>query len=118
MSEHLQVRVKIKGKEVLIDKECVDLVAFFNSIGLTTKHSCQGGAYNNFIIIFNDNVSDEDIKNFQQRYLNEFGHSAGLGKFQKWGRYMSNIFVYNWIYTADKLEYAKRDYFLFKEGIE
>lgn len=100
----------IRGNKVLIDKECVDLVQYFNSIGLDTKYSCSGHGKDTFEIIFEDYITDEQMESFISKYRNKYNHSLFLGKFSKWCRVMSGKMVYNWIYTAKDVRSAKITY--------
>lgn len=71
-------------KNIDIDPLCLPLIEYFNSIGLTTKFSCQGhncSLKNEFTIMFESNVSDEQIFNFILNFKNKYGHSSLKGKF-------------------------------------
>lgn len=113
--KHPTVDIELDGKIIPIDKYCVDLVLFFNKIGLKTRHSCQGDntVYHDFNIIFEKSVTDEDIKNFLAPYLNKFNHSDLMGKFVKWGRYIGGKYCENWMYVAYDYGFATIDYKLF-----
>lgn len=100
----------IRGDKVLIDKDCVDLVKYFNSIGLDTKYSCSGHGEDTFEIVFEDYITDEQMEGFISKYRNKYNHSLFLGKFSKWCRVMSGKMVYNWIYTAKDVRSAKITY--------
>jgi len=86
-----------------IDELCRPMVQFFNGQGLTTKFSCQGhdnSFRNQFDIIFDENVTDDDICNFISKYSNDFDHTPFVGKFTKWIRKVNNIITCNWCYTV------------------
>ena len=74
----------IRGNKVLIDKDCVDLVKYFNNIGLDTKYSCSGHGEDTFEIVFEDYITDEQMEGFISKYRNKYNHSLFLGKFSKW----------------------------------
>lgn len=100
----------IRGNKVLIDKDCVDLVEYFNDIGLDTKYSCSGHGEDTFEIVFEDYIADEQIEAFISKYRNKYNHSLFLGKFSKWCRVMNGELKYNWIYTAKDVRDAKITY--------
>lgn len=100
----------IRGNKVLIDKDCVDLVKYFNNIGLDTKYSCSGHGEDTFEIVFEDYIADEQMESFISKYKNKYNHSLFLGKFSKWCRIMSGKVVYNWIYIVKDVRSAKITY--------
>lgn len=105
------VKLNIRGQEVDIDEKCVDLVNYFNSIGLDTRFCCEGhNEVDTFHIMFEDYISDEKIINFINRYSSKYDHTPFCGRFQKWCRKMSGNIVFNWEYTAKKQEHAIFDY--------
>lgn len=103
--------LNIKGKLIEIDLNCVDMINFFNNENLDTKSCCEGHVIGeNFNIMFENYISDDDIINFIERYSNKFGHSPFYGKFMKWARKCNGIVIYNWMYIADVKTLAKLDY--------
>lgn len=94
---HKQTTINIRGKDVLIDTHCVQLVEFFNSIGLDTKYSCQGDMVNPFYIMFEDYIEDDKIEGFLQRFPNKYGHTNLPANFVKWCRLMNGHIKYNWM---------------------
>lgn len=65
-------KLKIDGSCVEIDDECIDMVEFFNKIGLKTSMCCQGhknvdGGRNSFFITFDKSVSDEQMIAFLKK---------------------------------------------------
>lgn len=118
MSEHKTKTIYIGDKEVEIDIKCVDLVKLFNQEGLMTKHSCQGDAQNDFSIIFDDSVTDNDMITFISKFKNIYGHSPFIGKFSKWCRLINNKLTYNWMYTAKDYNAAHITYMRLKTILE
>lgn len=112
MNEKLVI---LNGKEILIDEECVDLVLYFNDIGLKTFMCCSGHGEQNFRIIFDNLVTDEDIAIFLKDKVNKYNHSMFLGKFVKWARVRSGEIVQNWMYAAETVSFAEVDYRRLKE---
>lgn len=105
------MQLNIKGKLVEIDNNCVPLVKHFNKIGLDTKFCCEGhNKYENFEIMFEDYITDEQMVDFLNQYANKYNHSPFLGKFVKWYRRMSGKIVSNWIYAVDTVKQADIDY--------
>lgn len=105
------MKLNIKSKLVEIDDSCVPLVKHFNKIGLDTKYCCEGhNKYENFEIMFEDYVTDEQMFNFLNQYANKYNHTPFLGKFVKWARRMSGKIISNWIYAVDIVEQADIDY--------
>lgn len=93
-----------------IDPLCIPMVKFFNSVGLTTKHSCQGHdnhVNNKFYIIFADEISDKDISGFLKKLSIKFNRVLIAGHFYKWIRekeYAEDIngnWISNWMYQVD-----------------
>lgn len=111
--------IELNNKMVEIDDDCVDLVLFFNEVGLKTKYSCQGHRENeSFQIVFDESVTDDQIKDFLKVNLNKFGHSNAVGKFSKWYRYMSGELVSNWLFTCETVHFARVSYMRFIENKE
>lgn len=82
------------------DKKCEQLVNFFNNIKLKTKYCCEGHTdYDDFWIMFDDEVQDDHILNFLYK-IEKFGE--GYGKFNKWLRLNKDIekttVLSNWMY--------------------
>ncbi len=111
----------------LIDKECIEMVKFFNECGLKTKYCCQGHFENktsdNYYIMFDDSVKDVNIFNFINLFENTFTHSPFLGCFVKWMRKISGEIKCNWIYQLTyknallNWKAAKHDLQIFKQVI-
>ena len=119
------VKVNIRGKEIEIDDECVNLVEYFNSIGLDTKFCCSGHGKDTFEIMFEDYITDKQIEDFLLKNTIEFKsndfiyvHSYFTGRFEKWCRVMTGNIKYNWTYSAKDIESAKRDYLRMKDNIK
>lgn len=103
--------VNIRGMECEIDNKCIPLVEFFNDIHLDTKFSCEGHKeWENFEIVFEDYVTDEQILDFVQKYSNKHNHTPFCGRFVKWCRKINDEIKYNWIYIVSKKEWAENDY--------
>lgn len=100
---HQTKTIDINGALVKIDLGCIELVTLFNKFGLKTKYSCQGDYLkNNFIIVFDKSVTDEQMELFLSKFKNNCGHSPILGKFSKWCRLIDNTITYNWIFYYRK----------------
>lgn len=115
MKRENQKYIIINDEEVLIDKECIDLVLYFNNAGLKTCMCCSGHGIQNFRIIFDDTIMDNDICNFLKEKVNKFNHSIFLGKFSKWTRIISGEIKQTWMYEAEKISFAQIDYKRLKE---
>ena len=102
--------IMLDGKEFEIDDECFDLVKYFNEIGLKTISCCSGHNKQNFRIIFDNSISDDDISKFLNDKVNKYNHSIFLGKFVKWARVYSGKIVLSWMYEAEKIGFAKVDF--------
>lgn len=102
--------IKINNKEVEIEDDCIDLVLYFNEVGLKTYMCCDGHDRQNFRIIFDDSVSDNDIFDFLKDKTNKYNHSMFLGKFVKWARIISGETKLSWMYIAERKTFAKIDY--------
>lgn len=107
------MQIILHGKSVSIDDDCVNMVAYFNAIGLKTKHSCCGHGVDPFSIIFENSVTDEQMENFISKFEEENGHSPFKGKFSKWLRKINERLVYTWVYECQTIREAKRDYYTF-----
>lgn len=92
-----------------MDKECIPLCDFFNSIGLTTEYSCSGHGKTNFEIIFADCVKTEDIVSFLKIISVNKTHTPLIGSFQMWTRKCDDKIVFNWIYSVESIEWADKD---------
>lgn len=109
-----------------MDKECIPLCDFFNSIGLETTYSCCGHDIGSFWIIFSVKVTEEDIKNVLDKCTNRFGDTPICGYFMHWLRKNSNQFVDNWAYfvpvlnslNVSTIELAQYDLERFKKFYE
>lgn len=79
MEEHKKEWIKLNGAWCQIDEECVDWVLLFNKVGLTTKFCCHGedAADNNYMIMFHEDVMDEQINEFLLKYPKCGGSSSG-----------------------------------------
>ncbi|QDY27049.1 hypothetical protein [Clostridium botulinum] len=105
------MKLNIKNKLIEIDDKCVPLVKYFNEIGLDTKYCCQGhNDYENFNIMFEEYITDEQMINFISEYSTKHKHSPFLGKFVKWYRKMSGEIVCNWMYIVNTYEEANVTY--------
>ena len=89
-----------------MDKECIPLCDLFNSIGLTTQFSCCGHGESLFQIIFEDNVTDEQICHFIDMLSQGKDHTPLVGSFLKWTRKVDEKISSNWTYQVDKIEWA------------
>ena len=95
--------LNIKNKDVEIDDNCVQLVKYFNSIGLDTKFCCEGhNTWEDYNIMFEDYITDDIIFSFIEKYSNCYDHTPFCGKFVKWARKMSGDIVTNWMYISEK----------------
>ena len=112
------VKVVIRGKEVNIDRGCVPMVNFFNSIGFNTKFCCQGheGESLEFNIMFEEILSQEDIVDFIKHFRNQHNHTSLWGKFKLWCREINGNPSFNWIYEAPNLGCANEDLEKFKKA--
>ena len=117
-----EVKMKINYND--IDKECRDMVKFFNDESLTTKYSCAGhdnDTYNSFYIIFGDLVTDNHILLFLEKYSNKHMHTPFIGKFVKWMRKVEGSICSNWKYEVSygnyksNQKYAKEDLKIMKQ---
>lgn len=57
--------INIDGEEVEIDEKCVDMVLFFNQIGMKTKFCCEGHDKSIYYICFD--VSDDQMYKFAKK---------------------------------------------------
>ena len=97
-----------------IDKKCIEMIKFFNEIGLITKFSCQGhdnGDNNSFEIIFDNSIEDNDVLIFLEKYSNKYNHTPFIGKFTKWMRKIDDEIVSNWIYSISYGNYKVNQVF-------
>ena len=96
LAQNLQSNKKIMIDYSKIDKNCVELVKFFNNIGLITEFSCEGhpGKRSEFYIIFDKKILDKQISNF----VNKF--PSTLGSFMKWLRVVNKRMQSNWMYLV------------------
>ena len=92
----------------------MELVKFFNEYGLKTKFSCQGhpsDTLGSYYIMFDNIVTDDDIKSFIVLFNNIYTHSPFVGEFVKWMRKISGEIVCNWMYqitgTSDYENWAR-----------
>jgi len=92
-----------------MDKECIPICDVFNSCGLETAYSCCGHGKSDFYVIFADNVSTSQMKEFISKFNNQYTHSPFLGKFVMWMRKMSGEIVCNWMYIAPSVKFADID---------
>lgn len=115
MEEHKQVPILIDGELCQIDIPCVEMVKFFNGIGMKTQFCCQGNELNRFHIIFDKSVSDKNMIYFISNYSSKYDHSPFLGIFSKWCRKMSGEMTSNWTYKVQSIEWAEHDLNTFRE---
>lgn len=113
MIQHATKPLLINNVSYNIDIGCYDLVSYFNSVGLYTKHSCQGDDINNFYIMFNDNINDDAMITFISSYENSYHHSPFTGKFVKWCRKMNGQIISNWMYQNTNVDHANIDLKIF-----
>lgn len=92
-----------------MDKGCIKICDIFNSCGLTTKYSCCGHGKTDFRVIFDDNVTTTQMKEFLSLFENQYTHSPFLGRFAMWMRKMNGNIVTNWMYEARHEIEAGRD---------
>lgn len=100
---------KITG---ILDKEVIPMVNFFNENGLPTKMSCEGHNKTNqsmFWIEFDSSVTNEDIVQFQRKYLNEYGAFISFGRFVVRILASASGVRYSWEYMAATKEAARSD---------
>lgn len=67
-----------------LDEGVIPLVEYFNSVGLTTEMSCEGHSQPSmsmFWISFTPDITQEDITNWMEYHLNEWGHFTSCGRF-------------------------------------
>lgn len=105
MEEHKKEWIKLNGAWCQIDEECVDWVLLFNKVGLTTKFCCHGEdtADNNYMIMFHEDVMDEQINEFLLKYPKMWG-------FFKWTRSggpSCEVLYHNWMFRPFTKKYAK-----------
>jgi hypothetical protein len=102
-----------------IDPGVVNLVDYFNSIGLPTRMSCEGHNKTNvsmFWIEFKKEVTEEDI----EKFLNDL--SAKYGSYALCGCFAMRIFpgpeytIRRWRYMAATKIAADSDYSFFTTG--
>lgn len=98
------------NEEVEIDDDCVDLVCYFNKIGLVTEFCCSGHGKDDFCIMFNSEVKDNQIEEFVSIFSNKYDHTPFLGKFSKWYRKTSGVMGSTWEYRVKKISWAKQDF--------
>ena len=114
-----------------MDKECIPMCDFFNSIGLETESSCSGHNKTDFCIIFSDKVTYTDITTFLKRIATRKGYQLTSGSFSLWTRIHENHIYQNWmyqipydqtigppiLYADDDLNYFRKHYLIsrFKE---
>ena len=111
MIKHETEQLLINGELVDIDINCIPMVKFFNSVGLTTKFSCEGDSLNHYNIMFADSVTDKDIEDFllKSDYLNVHNHTSFKGRFYKWCRVVSGEIKHNWMYKVRYFQWADKD---------
>jgi hypothetical protein len=110
--------LNIRGKEVEIDDKCVPLIEYFNSVGLDTKFCCEGHKVGqNFYIMFEDYITDEQMMGFLEKYSNRYDHSPFCGLFVKWYRKMDGEIKSNWMYIAEEYKYAILDKLILDKGV-
>ncbi len=90
----------------IIDEKCIPSVKLFNSVGLKTLFSCQGHKpSDDFCIIFDDSVTDEDVREFLIKVDNVTGHI--MGGFYRWERCHEGVILSNWQYKFNLGRVAK-----------
>lgn len=96
-----------------IDKHCVELVTWFNKIGLKTVASCQGDEHSFYHVLFSEEVTDEDIDELLLMFYKEYGIVQHYGSFEKWKRCFNGNIITSWKYTCRTIEKAYADYEMF-----
>lgn len=106
--------------EIIDDKDCIPLVAYFNLIGLKTDMCCQGhneGTQSLFWISFANEVTEQDIRDFMHKHPqkpdmpNSFS-SGGHFCLRLMPRHSSNHYVYE----AGCVNSANSDLYYFLTG--
>ena len=98
-----------------MDKECIAICDFFNSIGLETVFSCCGHNVEQFNIVFSNKVKTENIVEFLDLISQNYDHTPLIGYFSMWVRKYKNKMISNWMYTVPKfndkspIDYAQLD---------
>lgn len=81
-----------------MDKECIPLCDFFNSIGLTTEFSCCGHNASDFIVLFNSSVTEEKIMNFLETVSAGRDYTPIIGEFNCWARKFDAKIQKTWLF--------------------
>ena len=92
---HKTKDIILNGKRVSIDIGCIELVQFFNRVGLTTKFSCEN-QNGRFVIMFSDDIQDKDIEGFIDKTEKHNKNSLQMGSFKKWTRKLNGDIKSNW----------------------
>lgn len=96
-----------------MDKYVIPLVEYFNNNGLKTKMSCQGHNTTNksmYWILFDWNITEQDIINFQSKHLYPWNSFSSNGYFaQKVFIDSRGMVIRCWYYLAATIEAALED---------
>jgi len=109
------MNIELNNRIVAIDDDCVNLILYFNRIGLKTEFSCCGHGKTNFSIMFTKEITDEQIEEFILKHSNDCKYTPLIGTFNKWLRKLDGKLRYNWRYSCPTIEFAQEDYIKFQE---
>lgn len=121
MEKHQQMPTFINNEWIQIDIPCVPMVLLFNSekVNMKTQFSCQGDdKLEHFEIIFDKEVTDENIVEFLCKFEEHYTHSPFMGRFLKWTRKLHGKIVSNWTYNCMTIEDACKDFEIIKNKFE
>jgi hypothetical protein len=102
-----------------IDPGVIQMVNYFNSVGLKTAMSCEGHNSTNvsmFWIEFAKEVTEEDIEKFQIKLQTKYGSYATCGCFAMRLFPGTKYTRRRWRYMAATKEAAESDYRFFTTG--
>ena len=95
----------INDEAIELDYNCIDLVNFYNSVGLKTKFCCEGHKNSNvsgvckFYIMFDVCVKDKHIKEFLFKYKDLHNKASFCSiNYYKWFRLHKNKLLSNWVF--------------------
>ena len=109
-----------------LDPGCVNIVRYFNSVGLTTSMCCEGHYTLNqsvFWVEFSKELTDEDIFNFMNNHLHYWVSFSGKifkcfipnGEFCKRALPIKDGIKYRWRYIVGNSKAADQDVFIWKK---
>ena len=93
LSNHEDMKISINNKIIKIDRQCYEIVKYFNNIGLKTRYCCNGHYEQGLYVIFDDNITDKNIEDFIEET-----EGVGGGNFFKWTRMLDDKISSNWTY--------------------